>query len=91
VSPISLSFSLLVSRWELGFGRGERLIRSAALSSRIRVLSRKYEEAIQIMQRATTTPKNLKISYHDEVRLSPFVATVIVSLTRSFIENSSLP
>ena len=31
---------------------------------------RNFDEAIRVMQRATTTPKNTKISYHDEV--SPF-------------------
>jgi len=27
---------------------------------------RNYDEAIRVMQRASSTPKNLKISYHDE-------------------------
>lgn len=31
------------------------------------------------MQRATTTPKNTKVSYHDEVRLSPITSFIPLS------------
>jgi pre-mRNA-splicing factor SYF1 len=34
------------------------------------MISRNFDEAIRVMQRATTTPKNTKISFHDEVRPS---------------------
>lgn len=32
------------------------------------LVSRNYDEAIRVMHRATALPKNVKISYHDQVR-----------------------
>jgi pre-mRNA-splicing factor SYF1 len=37
-------------------------------SLRLSPVDRNYEEAIRLMQRATSTPKNTKINYYDEVR-----------------------
>ena len=31
------------------------------------LMCRHFDEAIRVMQRATTTPKNTKISFHDDV------------------------
>lgn len=31
--------------------------------------SRNFDEAVRVMQRATTVPKNTKVNYHDDVSL----------------------